>query len=481
MSFPDNFLWGGATAANQFEGGWNEDGKGESVPDHILGGTAKTPRKFSMTIDPNAFYPSHTASDFYHHYKEDIALYAEMGFKVFRMSINWARIYPTGEEAEPNQKGIAFYHNVFKELKKYGIEPLVTISHYELPFALSKKFNGWAGREVIDCFVKYAETLFKEYRTEVKYWLTFNEINTGTMYYGSIMSLGLLGKDGQMLYEPKETQEQINTRWTALHHQFVASAMAVKLGHAINPEFKIGCMIAGMQFYPYSCNPEEVRLAQEEMEMMNWFCGDVQVRGEYPFYAASYFKKNHIEVKKQPEDEKIIKEGKVDFYCFSYYQSIVIAIDPNKESSQGNMMRGTRNPYLKASEWGWEIDPKGLYIYLHEAYGRYNIPLMVVENGLGAADSISGDGKIHDDYRIAYLREHIQAMQDAVNDGIDLMGYTMWGCTDLVSASTGEMKKRYGFVYVNRDDEGNGDFHRNKKDSFEWYQKVIASNGKNLD
>lgn len=481
MGFPKGFLWGGATAANQFEGGWLEDGKGASVPDHIRGGTVSTPRLWDKEIDENIYYPSHEATDFYHHYKEDIALYGEMGFKCYRMSINWARIYPTGMEETPNQKGLDFYHNVFAECKKYNIEPLVTISHYELPWGLSEKYNGWAGREVIDCYVRYAKTLFTEFKEEVTLWLTFNEINIGANSFGRIMSLGMQGDDHAPMFKMNETDEEKSERFTALHHQFVASALAVQAGHEINPENKIGCMIAGSMTYPFTCNPLDVKDAQNKMNMSNWFCGDVQVRGHYPYYAKRFFKDNNIVVKMEEGDEDILKKGTVDFYSFSYYMSSCASVDPDALKSAGNMFTGIKNPYLKASDWGWQIDPEGLHIYLNEVYGRYEVPLMIVENGLGANDERSEDGKFHDDYRINYLRDHIKAMEQAVEDGVDLMGYTMWGCTDLVSASTGEMKKRYGFVYVDRDNDGNGDMHRERKDSFYWYKKVCESNGEDLD
>lgn len=481
MGFPKGFLWGGATAANQFEGGWLEDGKGASVPDHIRGGTVSTPRLWDKEIDENIYYPSHEATDFYHHYKEDIALYGEMGFKCYRMSINWARIYPTGMEETPNQKGLDFYHNVFAECKKYNIEPLVTISHYELPWGLSEKYNGWAGREVIDCYVRYAKTLFTEFKDEVTLWLTFNEINIGANSFGRIMSLGMQGDDHAPMFKMNETDEEKSERFTALHHQFVASALAVQAGHEINPENKIGCMIAGSMTYPFTCNPLDVKDAQNKMNMSNWFCGDVQVRGHYPYYAKRFFKDNNIVVKMEEGDEDILKKGTVDFYSFSYYMSGCASVDPDALKSAGNMFTGIKNPYLKASDWGWQIDPEGLRIYLNEVYGRYEVPLMIVENGLGANDERSEDGKFHDDYRINYLRDHIKAMEQAVEDGVDLMGYTMWGCTDLVSASTGEMKKRYGFVYVDRDNDGNGDMHRERKDSFYWYKKVCESNGEDLD
>lgn len=481
MSFPKGFLWGGATAANQFEGGWDVDGKGPSVPDHIRGGTVDTPRLWDKEIDPNVYYPSHEATDFFHHYKEDIALYGEMGFKCFRLSVNWSRIYPTGEEEKPLQAGLDFYHNVFQECKKYGIEPLVTISHYELPWAMSVKYNGWTGRECIDLFVKYATTLFEEYKDEVKYWLTFNEINIGAQPLGRILGLGMMGEDGKSMFKLEETREEASDRFTALHNQFVASAKAVKIGHQINPEFKIGLMIAASMVYPYTPNPVDNKEAQDKMNMSNWFCGDVQVRGHYPYYAKRYFKDNDITVRMEDEDLDILKEGTVDFYSFSYYMSSCASLDPEAIKTAGNMFSGIKNPYLKASDWGWQIDPMGLRIYLNEVYGRYEIPLMIVENGLGAIDEIAEDGKIHDDYRINYLRDHIKAMEEAIEDGVDLMGYTMWGCTDLVSASTGEMKKRYGFVYVDRDNDGNGDFHRERKDSFYWFKKVCETNGADLD
>jgi 6-phospho-beta-glucosidase len=476
-----DFLWGGATAANQYEGGWNEDGKGPNVPDHITGGTVTTPRLFTKEINPDIYYPSHQAVDFYHHWKEDIDLMGEMGFKCFRLSINWARIYPTGMDDQPNQAGLDFYHKVFKECREQGIEPLVTLSHYECPFGITEKYNGWAGRETIECFLKYCKTVFTEYKDEVKYWLTFNEINIGCTGFGATMSLGMMGEDGKPMFKMHETPEEASARFTALHHQFVASAKAVVMGHQINPDFRIGLMIAGMMTYPYTCNPKDITEARERMDMGNWFCGDVQVRGHYPYYAKHFFEKNGITVTMEPGDEEILKKGTVDFYSFSYYMSSCVSVDPEIAKTAGNMMTGIPNPYLKASDWGWQIDPEGLRTYLNEVYSRYEIPVMVVENGLGANDVRSEDGKFHDTYRINYLRDHIRAMEAAVEDGVDLMGYTMWGCVDLVSASTGEMKKRYGFIYVDRDNDGNGDFHREKKDSFEWYRKCIASNGDDLD
>lgn len=486
MPFRSDFLWGGATAANQFEGGWNEGGKGLSVPDVMSGGTKTTPRHITDGILPEYHYPSHEAVDFYHHYKEDIALYGEMGFKCFRMSINWARIYPHGDEAEPNRSGLAFYRSVFEECRKYGIEPLVTLSHYELPYHLAKEYGGWTNKKLIDLFLRYCETVFTEYKGLVRYWLTFNEINTLVMgTFGNIMGGGILplGRDVEVgtAVSVDESWDDPQKRYTALHHQLVASAKAVKAAHSIDPDNKVGCMILGRASYPYTCNPDDVLKAQQVMRKANYYCGDVQVRGAYPSFAEKIWREEGVSVEVTAEDAEILKNGTVDFFTFSYYSSTTATDDPTVPIASGNMMRGPANPYLKNSAWGWSIDPKGMRYYLNEVYDRYQIPVMVVENGLGAEDVVESDGKIHDPYRIDYLREHIRQMEKAVEDGVDLMGYTVWGCTDLVSASTGEMAKRYGLVYVNKDNNGNGDLKRSRKDSFFWYKKVIASNGTDLN
>ncbi len=480
VAFKEGFLWGGATAANQFEGGWDQGGKGPSVPDHMRGGTVDIPRTWDYEIDPDVYYPSHNAVDFYHHYAEDIALYGEMGFRCFRLSINWARIYPTGMEEEPNQEGLDFYHRVFAECAKYGIQPLVTIHHYELPWGLSVKYNGWLGREVIDHYLRYCKTLFTEFKDEVTLWLTFNEINNAVQVTGRILELGMQGIDGKPMFDIVETDEMKSDRFTALHNQFVASALAVKMAHEINPENRVGMMTIGHPTYPHTSNPADVKASRDDMNLRMYFCADVQVRGHYPYFAQRYLRDNNITIRMEEGDLDILREGTVDFLSFSYYMSSDASADPEVALSAGNMFAGVKNPYLKASEWGWQIDPLGLRILLNDLYARYEFPLMVVENGIGAVDERSEDGKFHDTYRIAYLRDHIAAMRDAVEDGVDLMGYTMWGCTDLVSASTGEMKKRYGFVYVDLDNDGNGDLHREPKDSFYWYQRVIATNGEDL-
>ncbi|MGI6108542.1 MAG: glycoside hydrolase family 1 protein [Eubacteriaceae bacterium] len=477
MPFRKDFLWGGATAANQFEGAWDADGKGPSVPDMCTGGTAIVPKRVTTEIEDGTFYPSHEAIDFYHHYKEDIALFAEMGFKTFRLSINWTRIFPTGMEKEPNEAGLRFYDDVFDELAKYGIEPLVTLSHYELPYALVEKYNGWEGREVIELFMRYVAVVFDRYQDKVKYWLTFNEINSGTSPMGNVLSTGTIrGYSGPITEIPDSPQ----ARFQAVHHQLVASALAVKLAHEKYPRFEMGNMIVFLTTYPLTCNPDDILLAQEEMRIKNWLCSDVQVRGEYPAFARRYFAENGIHIQMEDGDAQILKEGTIDYYTLSYYMSMCATVDSEQAEVTGNILGGAKNPYLETSDWGWQIDPKGLRWTLNEIYDRYRIPIMVVENGLGAYDELKADGTIDDDYRIDYFRQHIAQMEEAVEDGVDLRGYTPWGCIDLVSASTGEMAKRYGFIYVDKYDDGSGDLSRRKKKSFGWYKKVIASNGEDL-
>ncbi len=474
---PD-FLWGGAVAANQYEGAWDVDGKGPSTSDMCTNGTHTTPKRITREWEEGTLSPSREAIDFYHHYKEDIALFAEMGFKVFRLSIAWTRIFPTGMEEEPNEAGLAFYDRVFDECLKYGMEPLVTISHYEMPFGLTKAYNGWAGRECIDHFMRYCQVIFDRYQNKVKYWLTFNEINAGVQSMGNFLSLGILNEGTENFVNQVDIPQ---LRFQGLHHQFVASAKAVKLAHEKYPQFLMGNMICFITSYPFTCNPDDILEAQKQMQMTNWFCSDIQVRGEYPAYAERYFEEKQIRIHMEPGDEEILREGCVDFYTFSYYMSTCVAKNPTDEASvAGNLAGGLKNPYLKASDWGWQIDPKGLRYTLNEIYNRYNIPLMVVENGLGAKDILNPDKTVDDDYRINYLRQHIKQMKEAVADGVDLMGYTPWGCIDLVSASTGEMAKRYGFIYVDKYDDGTGTLERYRKKSFYWYQKVIQTNGAEL-
>ena len=510
MKFPKEFLWGSDIAASQCEGGWNLDGKTPITSDYGTVGSqsgmrmktyvddngnqglypffATLPSNYHYDMHDNYYYINHNAVDFYHRYKEDIALFAEMGWKVFRLSINWGRIFPNGDDEEPNEAGLAFYDKVFDECHKHGMEPLVTLCHYEIPWNIVTKYNGFSDRRVIDMFVKYATTCMKRYKDKVKYWLTFNEINIACMGEGGIGNLYGLGlmdpedvnADHRIPLNELKSNEQI--MFEALHNEFVASARTVIEGHKINPNFMIGNMIAHTTLYPLTPNPKDILAAFDEDNFKNNFCGDVQVRGEYPSFIFRYFKEHNIDTSYiTEEDEKIIKEGTVDFYTFSYYMSNCVTVDENAETTAGNMSKGAKNPYLKASDWGWQIDPVGLRIVLNELWDRYHKPLWIVENGLGAIDTVEEDGSIHDPYRIDYMKQHIIEMKKAVDeDGVDLMGYMPWGCIDVVSAGTGEMRKRYGFIYVDLDDQAKGSGRRYRKASFEWYKRVISSNGEIL-
>ncbi|MDO1604470.1 6-phospho-beta-glucosidase [Lactobacillus sp. YT155] len=471
--FPKDFLWGGATAANQCEGAYQEDGKGMSLVDVLPTGpngrmdALLNPKKAVET--DYGFYPSHESIDHFHHYQEDIKLFAEMGFKVYRLSISWPRIFPNGDEQTPNEAGLEFYDKVFAECKKYNIEPLVTINHFDTPLALLDKCNGWTDRVLIDYYLNFCEVLFKRYKDVVKYWLTFNEINM-------ILHLPFLGggMDVTQSSNPKQLQYQ------AAHHQLVASSLATKLAHEINPDFQIGCMLAAGKTYPATPNPEDV-FAAMKIDREGYFFVDVQSRGYYPNYAKSMFKKENINLKMEADDEDILRKYTVDFISFSYYASKMTSADPEKMAeTEGNVFPSLKNPYLKTSEWGWQTDALGMRVTMNDLYDRYQKPLFIVENGLGAKDTVTEDGKIHDDYRIEYLRDNIEEMGNAIEDGVECLGYTSWGCIDLISAGTGEMAKRYGYIYVDRDNEGNGSLKRMKKDSFEWYKKVIASNGEDL-
>lgn len=465
--FPENFLWGGAVAANQCEGAYNEDGKGLSIQDVMPHGL-RGPRTDGPTEDNMKLI----GIDFYHRYKEDIALFAEMGFKVFRTSIAWSRIFPKGDELEPNEAGLAFYDSLFDECHKYGIEPLVTLSHYETPLYLAEHYDGWINPKMIGFYERYVTTVFERYKDKVTYWLTFNEINS--VLHSPFMSGGI--------NTPKEELSKSDL-YQAIHHELVASASAVKIAHEINPNFKVGCMILSMPIYPLSPDPSDVIKTMEEDHFNNFFA-DVHVRGSYPGYLNRYFQENGIEIKITKEEREILKNT-VDFVSFSYYVSTCATADPEKNKrGEGNLLGGVPNPTLKASEWGWQIDPQGLRYELNVLWDRYQKPLFIVENGLGARDELITDEKgnltVNDDYRITYMRDHLLQVEKAIEDGVEVMGYTSWGCIDLVSASTAELAKRYGFIYVDRNDDGSGTLGRYRKKSFYWYQNVINTNGASL-
>lgn len=475
MGFQKDFLWGGATAANQCEGGILEGGRGLANVDVCPYGADRkaviTGHQKMFQMDEEHTYPAAEAVDFYHHFREDIRLFGEMGFRVYRMSIAWTRIFPKGIEEEPNEEGLAFYQEVFQECKRYGIKPLVTISHFDCPIYLIEEYGGWRSRKMIDFYLKLCRALFTRFRDDVDLWLTFNEINM--ILHAPFMGAGLCFEEG-------EDEEKI--KYQAAHHELVASALAVKLAHEINPENKVGCMFAAGSAYPYSCRPEDVWQALLT-DQENYFFVDVQARGYYPAYAVKRMEKKGVLPVMEPEDAAILQESPVDFISFSYYNSRCIAAPgTGQESAEGNLFQSAKNPYLKFSEWGWPIDPLGLRITLNHVYDRYQKPMFIVENGLGAVDIPDENGKIEDDYRIDYLRDHIRAMKQAVEeDGVELMGYTTWGPIDLISASTGEMKKRYGFIYVDKQQDGSGTLARSKKKSFYWYQNVIKTNGEVLD
>ncbi|MCL7871645.1 glycoside hydrolase family 1 protein [Bacillus altitudinis] len=480
--FSDDFLWGGATAANQIEGAYLEGGKGLSTSDFAA---YKDPyekgkvNNFTFDVSsaeltrykeqPDEFdFPKRRGIDFYHRYEEDIALFAEMGFKVFRLSISWARIFPTGLEDKPNEEGLAFYDNVFDECAKYGIEPLVTMSHYEMPITLTEKYNGWMSRELVPLFEKYARAILERYKNKVKYWITFNEMNMNlnSLYTGAGILEDLVDHKLQAAYQ-------------ASHHQFIASALTVKAAKEIIPNVQIGCMINQIEAYAKTTKPED-QLQAVKSNQLNMFYPDVQARGEYPTYMVKYFADNDIKLDIEEQDEQILKEGIVDFVAISYYMSHVAEAREDAAELAGTFDSPIKNEHLELSQWDWPIDPMGLRISLIKLYDRYQKPLFVCENGLGARDTLTPDREIHDDYRIDYLKQHIEQMKEAVKEGVDLMGYTPWGCIDLISCGTSQMSKRYGLIYVDQDDRGNGTLNRYKKDSFYWYKKVIATNGEDL-
>lgn len=482
--FPKNFLWGGATAANQVEGGFDKDGKGLSVSEVYLFDKSMpkehwtdqwhmmTHAQVAEAQDPNStkYYPKRHGVDFYHHYKEDIRLFAEMGFKAYRMSIAWTRIFPDGDELEPNEQGLIFYDKVFSELKKYNIEPIVSLSHYEMPLHLVTAYGGWTNRKLIDFYLRFATSVFERYREQVKYWITFNEINC--VKHHPYVSVGIIEEGHPNIEQAK---------YQGAHHQFVASALATKKCHELIPESKVGCMISYQLLTPYSCDPDDVQKTTEH-QRTSLFFSDVQARGYYPAYAKRMFEEKGVILEVQDNDEEILRNNPVDFVSFSYYMSSAISAHPEKlESAVGNLITGgIRNPYLESSAWGWQIDPKGLRTALNQLYDRYQKPLFIAENGLGAEDIVDEHGKINDTYRIDYLRKHLEQVNESLHDGVDVFGYTAWGCIDIISASTSQMSKRYGFIYVDQDDEGNGTKRRIKKASFDWYKKAIATNGADL-
>ncbi|MCE0575813.1 6-phospho-beta-glucosidase, partial [Clostridioides difficile] len=469
MKSNQEFLWGGAVAAHQVEGGYNKGGKGISIADVMTAGTHTISRKITDGVIEGLNYPNHEAINFYENYKEDIRLFAEMGYKCFRTSIAWTRIFPKGDESTPNEDGLKFYDDLFDELLKYNIEPVITLSHFEMPYHLVKNYGGWRNRKLIDFFVNFCEVVMNRYKDKVKYWMTFNEINNQSITTNPIYAFTNSG----IIYEEQEDKEEV--MYQAVHYEFVASAKVVKIGHEINPEFKIGCMVAAMPSYPYSCNPEDmIKFVESNREQLMFT--DVHVRGHYPRHTLKLWERKNYNLDITEEDKKILKEGIVDFIGCSYYLTTVVTADKTMKTT-GNDSAGkadvVENPYLKISDWGWNIDPVGLRFYLNQLYDKYELPIFIVENGFGAEDVLKSDNTVDDDYRIEYLASHIREMKNAIEiDGVDVIGYTVWGCIDPVSFTTGEMKKRYGFIYVDKNNDGSGTLKRYKKKSFDWYKNV---------
>lgn len=472
MPLHSDFLWGGALAANQCEGGFDQGSRGLANADLLPFGEGRLAvirgDDVPLEAEPGRYYPAREAIDFYHHYREDIALFGEMGFKALRLSIAWSRIFPNGDDVEPNEEGLAFYEDVFRACREQGIEPVVTLNHYDVPMHLVTAYGGWRNRTLVDFFEQFARTVFARYAGQVRYWLTFNEINIMTS--ACFMGAGIIFHEGEDRYRSIHT---------AVHHVLVASARAVRLCHELVPGGQIGCMLNAGIYYPATCNPEDIKAAQDENRKHYMFT-DVQVRGAYPCYVLKEYERQGFKIPWDEDDREVLAANTVDFVSFSYYSTRVVEASAEGKYDS-NLLKSAPNPYLKLEPWGRFIDPLGLRITMNDIYDRYQKPLFIVENGLGAVDEPNEADYIEDDYRIAYLRAHLQAMKDAVEeDGVDLIGYTCWGPIDLVSVATGQMSKRYGFIYVDLDDEGNGTRRRTKKKSFDWYKKVIASNGEDL-
>lgn len=485
MSFQEKFLWGTSISAEQVEGGWNEGGKSPVQIDYATAGSTSSYRKVwyqkadgsrgnfpvfghlpnggRYALFEDLHYTNHVACDFYHHWKEDLTLFAEMGFTTFNTSIAWSRIYPHGTEGGVNQEGVEFYRQVFTEARRLGMDPVITLYKYDEPVYFEETYGGWTNRKMIDEFVAFAKTCFIEYKGLINKWLTFNELNI----------LMMMGQNDQ--------NTTADERYLIMHNQMVAAARSVKAAHEIDSELKVGCMIAGICAYPLTSDPEDVLKNYQYFQKMFCYCADTQVRGSYPSFAESIRKEEGAHLEVSEEDKKDLLEGKADFLGFSYYSSNCITTHDDSEVGKGNMISAVRNPYLKVSAWGWAMDPTGYRYFLNKIYDRYQIPLFDVENGLGEYDKVEADGSIHDDYRINYLRNHVRNLKAAIADGVDIFGYTTWGGLDLVSAGTGQMEKRYGMIYVDMDDKGNGTLERKRKDSFFWYEKCVKSNGEDLD
>jgi 6-phospho-beta-glucosidase len=474
LKLPSNFLWGGAVAAHQVEGAWQEGGKGVSIADVMMAASRTDPARIvTDTVKEGKIYPNHWGIDFYHTYKQDFDLFQQLGMRAFRISIAWTRIYPNGDELKPNEEGLAYYEEMFKTLRSKGIEPVVTLSHFEMPYKLVKEYGGWRNRELIDLFVRFATTCFQRFHKLVRYWMTFNEIDNQSDWRFDHHLL----QDSGLQLKPEENAEE--AMFQASHNELVASARTVLAARKVDPQLQVGGMLAMVPIYPLTAKPEDQMQAMRAMQY-RYFWGDVHTLGQYPTWLRNYWREKGYNIKVTAADADILRRGTVDFMGMSYYMSFSTEArkDGKVEFDEHNDL--VSNPYLPKSDWGWQIDPVGMRWILNWMQDRWHKPIMIVENGFGAYDKVE-DGKIHDTYRIDYLRAHIAEMEKAVAiDGVDLIGYLMWSPIDLISASTGEMAKRYGLIYVDQDDKGQGSGKRLLKDSYFWYQQLIKTDGADL-
>ncbi|WP_339030341.1 glycoside hydrolase family 1 protein [Spiroplasma endosymbiont of Cantharis nigra] len=475
----DDFLWGSASSAAQIEGAYQVDGKSLTIADltpyielkdkkdlskvHSL-----TKEDFLRGLDPNSpdTYPKRLGNDFYNRYKEDIKLMKDAGMKIYRLSISWARIYPNGDELVPNEAGLAFYERVFKECRAQGMEIMVTLSHFDFPYPILEKYNGFLNREVIKLFVKYAKTLIERFSKYVKYWLPFNELNISLIYTHT----GL----GFFTERDSNYMNILRKSFQGLHNLFIAQAEMIKFAKKF-PDIKVGCMVSDMTTYSYDCNPINVFHNLQQEQIRKWFFFDVMTRGEYPGYANRFFKENKIEFKIFDGDMELLKSNPIDFISFSYYQTNTVSVTDKVSQTGGNLTVGGVNPYLKQTQWGWQIDPIGLRYELNQLWDRYQLPLFISENGIGVTETLNKNKTVDDDYRIDYFREHFIQINEAIKDGVNVFGYTMWTAIDLVSGATSEFNKRYGVVYVDYDDKHNGTGDRYLKKSYHWFKKFMET------
>lgn len=464
LDFPEHFLWGASTSAYQVEGAWDEDGKSPSIID--------------MYEHPAGYADFTVASDHYHHFAEDIALFAKMGLKAYRFSIAWTRILPQGM-GEVNPAGVEHYRAVIAECRKYGIEPVVTMYHFDLPWCLEQQ-GGWLNRATIDAFENYARVLFTEYGSEVKYWLTINEQNTMILHPGAIG----LPKGGQL--PSRKELYQMN------HHMMLAQARVMKLCHAMCPQAKIGPALNLTAMYPETCRPEDAIAAHNWEVLRCWNFADMPVFGQYHPLAMRYLEDRGLTPEIQPDDWGTLAGAKPDFIAMNYYSTATIAASRGDASDvsaragdqqimlgEEGVYRAAENLYVGKTQYGWVVDPTGFRYTLRKVCERYHLPILITENGIGAPDKLETDGSVHDPYRIEFYEKHLHAMREAITDGVDMLGYCPWAAVDVVSTHQG-YAKRYGFIYVDRDEQDLRDLRRYPKDSFYWYQKTIAENGKNL-